>query len=82
MFDLFVVSMSLVALGPINMPVSVVRLMRAFRPPNPIPRVRAVPNPDPATADPATATHAACRSTLRGPARTPGSAAWRITSWP
>jgi hypothetical protein len=31
MFDLFVVSMSLVALGPINMPISVVRLMRAFR---------------------------------------------------
>ena len=31
MFDLFVVSMSLVALGPISMPVSVVRLMRAFR---------------------------------------------------
>jgi hypothetical protein len=31
MFDLFVVSMSLVALGPIDMPVSILRLMRAFR---------------------------------------------------
>ena len=31
MFDLLVVSMSLVALGPISMPISVVRLMRAFR---------------------------------------------------
>jgi hypothetical protein len=31
MFDLFVVTMSLIALGPISMPISVVRLMRAFR---------------------------------------------------
>ena len=31
MFDLFVVSMSLVALGPLDMPISVIRLMRAFR---------------------------------------------------
>ncbi len=31
MFDLFVVVMSLIALGPISMPISVVRLMRAFR---------------------------------------------------
>ena len=31
MFDLFVVSMSLVALGPIDLPISILRLMRAFR---------------------------------------------------
>ncbi len=31
MFDLFVVSMSLIALGPIDLPVSILRLMRAFR---------------------------------------------------
>jgi hypothetical protein len=31
MFDLFVVSLSLVALGPIDIPVSILRLMRAFR---------------------------------------------------
>ena len=31
MFDLFVVTMSLISLGPISMPISVVRLMRAFR---------------------------------------------------
>jgi hypothetical protein len=31
MFDLFVVAMSLIALGPIDMPISILRLMRAFR---------------------------------------------------
>ena len=31
MFDLFVVTMSLVALGPIDLPISILRLMRAFR---------------------------------------------------
>ena len=31
MFDLFVVAMSLIALGPIDLPISILRLMRAFR---------------------------------------------------
>jgi hypothetical protein len=31
LFDLFVVTMSLIALGPINLPISILRLMRAFR---------------------------------------------------
>ena len=31
MFDFFVVVMSLIALGPIDMPISILRLMRAFR---------------------------------------------------
>jgi hypothetical protein len=31
LFDLFVVTMSLIALGPIDLPISILRLMRAFR---------------------------------------------------